>query len=47
MTTPPVILRKLGRVSYSKALALQQSLAHKYNTVQPEEVRECVDGALS
>ncbi len=38
-TPPPVILRKLGRVSYSKALALQQTLANKYKTVQSSQVR--------
>lgn len=42
MTTPPVILRLLGRVSYSKALAIQESLATKYKTVQSSQVSTTV-----
>ena len=39
MATPQVLVRKLGRVSYGRALALQQSLATTYKAFQSNDVR--------
>ena len=39
MTSPTVVLRELGKVRYREALALQQSLANKYKTAQPPQVK--------
>lgn len=40
MTTPTVLLKRLGRVSYCRALTLQKALASRYKEEQPQgEVR--------